>query len=229
MDDKINAQHQFFERLRNAPSYAPDPMVGKLDLDDNVVLHDYMWNSSLFQKKLDDMHVDINTVLVKPDPAPIRILAIQETAPALLWRLYLITGDDTAQLLEDGIHLRRKGFPEKIFGGRPNLDDFNIHSEKGVPLWRPNPRGGWYVDQNGSGVVWHASITTIDDLRKHQNFGPLFRADCNALRQFVQPLRRGESTREMTLKIDVPVAPADRLREGNPLYHPCQVNLAQGQ
>jgi hypothetical protein len=229
IDDELHSQQQFFHRLDYAANYVPDPMVEKLDMDDNIVRNDFKNNSKHFQERLDSMHVDINTVLIKPAPAPIRILAVEETNPALLWHLFLITGNDTAQLLEDGIHLRRQGFPEQILGGKPRLEDFSIHSEMGVNLWRPNGRGGWSVDDNGSGTVWHVSITTIDDLRKHQNFGPLFRVDCDALRQFVQPLRPGESTREATFKVDVPVAPADRLRQGNPLYHPCQVNLAQGR
>jgi len=229
MDDEVHHQEQFFYRLDYAGNYVPDPMTEKLDMDDPVLRADYRNNSKHFQERLDAMHVDINTVLVKPDPAPIRILAVEEASPALLWRLYLITGNDTAQLLEDGIHLRRQGFPEKILGGAPSLTDNAIHSEMGRVLWRPNGRGSWSLDDNGGSVVWHVSITTIDDLRKHQNFGPLFRLDCNALQQFTQPLHRGESTREITLKVDVPVSPSER-KPPTPTTPPvCQVDLLHGK
>ncbi len=91
-------------------------MTDKLDLDDPVLFRKYHDDPPSFTEKLKQMHVDINTVLVRPDPVNIRVLALQEGDPATLSTLYLLTGEDTGQQLEDGIHLRRRGFAEKIVG-----------------------------------------------------------------------------------------------------------------
>jgi len=58
-------------------------------------------------------------------------------------------------------------------------------------------------------------------------FGPQYHVDCAALQRFAQPLRPGESTRELTLKIDVPVTPAERQRfmAQCPMGAVCQINL----
>ena len=216
---------QFFNRMENPELYVPEPaMFDKLDLDDGVVLRGYRDDPPSFVQKLADMHVDINTVLVKPNPVPIRFLAIEEQTPVHLWHLFLLTGNDTSTLLEDGIHLRRQGFPEQILGGHVRSDDRRLHGEMGTILWRRDAKGRWSVDASTSGSIRNISSTTIDEIKKHRNLGPAFRVDCDALRKFAQPLRPGESTREMTLRIDVPTTPHERTKNG-PYYNTCRVDL----
>jgi hypothetical protein len=218
----VNSQKQFFYRLQNASNYVPEPQLfDKLDLDDNAMLTRYAQDPILFQKKLDALHVDINTVLVKPDPAPIRILAIEEASPERLWRLFLLTGNDTAQLRPDGIHIRRQGFPEEIRGGQPANDNLQLYGEMGVNLWRRNPQGGWQLDQMGGNAVNSLSGNTTNTERKHKRV-PLFHVDCDALRKFVQPLAAGESTRDMILKVNVPTTPEEQ-DWSQPI---CRVDLA---
>ena len=170
--DTYAAQQQFFDRWDNSELYVPDPMVEKLDIDDNVIRIKYREQSRLFTKKLDEMHVDINTVLVKPNPAPIRFVSVEEKDPVHLWHLFLLTGNDTAQLLEDGIHLRRQGFPEQILGGHVKYDDRRLHGEMGTILWKRDAAGRWRVDQNTSSWIWQISATTVDEIKKHENLGP---------------------------------------------------------
>jgi hypothetical protein len=214
--DYLHYQDQFFYRMSNADVYLPEPaLFDKLDLDDNVMYRHYEQDRPDFQRKLDAMHVDINTLLVKPDPNPIRILALEESSPEHLWRLFLLTGDDTAQLLKDGIHVRRRGFPEQILGGRHAREELQIHSEMGTPLWRPNPQGGWWLDKSGSGVVYAVGSHATRTEKKHKTVF-LYHVDCDALHQFVQPLAPGESTRDMILKVNIPSTPEQLT---------CQINL----
>jgi hypothetical protein len=207
-------------------------MIQKLDLDDSSVVTDYRFYPKHFQAKLDELHININTVLVRPDPANIRVLAAEEASPVRLWRLYLLTGEDTAQLLEDGIHLRRRGLPEKILGSPVKEDDERCHSEMSSVLWRPNARGGWTIDANGSGLMWRVSRTTVDETIKNRSSevgqatyqtAHRYQLDCAALHQFAQPLRTGEGNREMIFKVDVPVRPDWRPKEGADL--PCNIDL----
>jgi hypothetical protein len=134
----------------------------------------------------------------------------------------MLTGEDSAQQLEDGIHLRRQSFPEKLLGGPIKAKDPINHSEASRVLWRPDGRGGWRVDSSGSDFVRYISTSTIHEIKKHQDFGPSHHLDCDALRQFVQPLHPGETTRETTLKIDVPVSQAFDRSSNRP---PCVVWL----
>lgn len=222
------AQQQFFNRMASGDLYVPEPaMFDKLDLDDKVILRKYQNDPPFFTKRLKELQVDINTVLIKPNPAPIRFLAVEEQNPVHLWHLALLTGNDTAQLLEDGIHLRRQGFPEQILGGHVGNDDRRLHGEMGTILWRRDAQGRWRVDGNTSGWIWRISVTSIDEIKKHENLGPAFRVDCAALRKFVQPLSPGESSREMTLRVDVPVSPSERKKF--PRGQVCSVDLARGR
>ena len=223
-----DAQQQFFNRLDSGDLYVPEPAIfDKLDFDDRVILHKYRDQPRFFTQKLAELHVDINTVLVKPNPAPIRFLSIEEKTPVHLWHMFLLTGNNTATLLEDGIHLRRQGFPEQVLGGHVKSDDRRLHGEMGTILWRRDAQGRWRVDKNTSGWIWQISVTSIDDIKKHENLGPAFRVDCAALRKFVQPLPPGESSREMTLKVDVPVSESERKKF--PRGQVCSVDLARGR
>ena len=223
-----DAQQQFFDRLDSGDLYVPEPAIfDKLDLDDMVILRKYRDQPRFFTQKLAELHVDINTVLVKPNPVPIRFLSIEEKTPVHLWHMFLLTGNNTATLLEDGIHLRRQGFPEQILGGHVKSDDRRLHGEMGTILWRRDAQGRWRVDKNTSGWIWQISVTSIDEIKKHENLGPAFRVDCAALRKFVQPLPPGESSREMTLKVDVPVSEAERKKF--PRGQVCSVDLARGR
>ena len=220
------AQKQLFYRLAGAELYAPDPMIEKLDLDDKVLHQQYSNDPRLFQKKIDEMHVDINTVLVKPDPAPIRILALEESVPVKLWRLFLLTGNDTATQLEDGIHVRRQGFPEQILNGPAKSSDMlKIHSEMGTVLWRRDRNGAWRVEQDGKGVLWQVSVSEIHEIKKHEDIGVAFHVDCAALRRFGLPLKPGETTREMIAKVDVAATPAERLKF--PRGQVCNFNITR--
>ena len=89
-------------------------------------------------------------------------------------------------------------------------------------LWRRD-KGRWTADENTSAWIWRIGVSTIDEMKKHQNLGPLYRVDCDALRKFAQPLPAGVFSRELVLKIDVPVTPEQQgLARTNIIYHPCQ-------
>jgi hypothetical protein len=222
-----DSKQQVFNRVANPDLYVPEPaMFDNLDLDDNVILRKYRDQPRFFTQKLAELHVDINTVLVKTNLAPIRFLSIEEQTPVHLWHLFLLTGNYTATLFEDGIHLQRHGFPDQILGGHVRSDDRRLHGEMGTILWRRDAQGRWRVDANTSSWIWQISITSIDEIRKHEDLGPAFRVDCAALRKFVQPLPPGESAREMTLKVDVPVIPSERKKF--PRGQVCQVDIARG-
>src|SRR5258708_7964857 len=82
------AQEQFFFRMGQGNLYVPEPaMMDKLDLDDAVLLRKYQQDPPAFTEKLKQAKVDINTVLVRPNPVNIRVLALQEGNPATLWTL----------------------------------------------------------------------------------------------------------------------------------------------
>ena len=220
------AQKQFFYRLDSPDLYAPEPLLEKLDIDDKVLRRQYADDPRVFQKKLDEMHVDINTVLVKPNPAPIRILALEESQPVKLWRLFLLTGNDTATQLEDGIHVRRQGFPEQILGGHARSSDMlKLHSEMGAILWRRDRSGAWKVEQEGKSRLWQVSVSEIHEIKKHEDLGVAFHVDCAALRKFGRPLQPGETTREMIAKVDVAATPAERLKF--PRGQVCDFNITR--
>lgn len=228
----FDGQAQLLYRYQNAELYLPDPLIDKLDIDDNVVRRDYQNSPMIFRKKLDETHINPNSVLVRVNPAPIRFVSIEEHTPAQLWHLYLLTGNDTAQLLEDGLHLRRQGMPEQILGGAVGKDDQRLYSETGTILWRRDARSGrWALDENTAEWIRKISISHTDEIKKHENLGPLYVVDCNALRRFAQPLPAGTFSRELTVKIDVPVTrDPTNPPPTNPYYRPpCQVNLAQGR
>jgi len=221
----MHAQERFFYRVRAGDLYQPDPMIQKLDLDDPKIALEYQRDVTSFTKRLRELNIDINTVLVKPNPANIRVLTLQEGNPVKVWTLYLLTGEDTAQQLDDGIHLRRRGFVDKIVGWPVGEKDERGYSEASSVLWRPNGRGGWNVDDNGSNAIRWVSVTTLSEtekIRSPQVGGATekttvrYMVDCAALRQFARPLQPGETTREITLKVDVPVSPG----AGNP---PCML------
>ena len=125
----MHAQERFFYRVRAGDLYQPDPMIQKLDLDDPKIALEYQRDVTSFTKRLRELNIDINTVLVKPNPANIRVLTLQEGNPVKVWTLYLLTGEDTAQQLDDGIHLRRRGFADKIVGWPVGEKDERGYSE----------------------------------------------------------------------------------------------------
>jgi hypothetical protein len=225
-DDYVDAQRQFFDRLQfSGTLYVPEPqMLDKLDIDDRVIHTHYRDDPHFFQARLDELHVDLNTVLVRPIPENIRFLAVEEDSPVKLWRLFMLTGNDTATLFVDGIHVRRQGAPERILGTHVEKNNLHVHGEMGTVLWQPVGGGRWRLPHDAWGVVWQVSISTIDEIKKHENRGPLFRVDCDALRQFVQPFKNGVS-REMVLKVDVPVSAAERQKSHGPMSYACEVKL----
>jgi hypothetical protein len=228
----FDGQAQLLYRYQNAELYLPDPLIDKLDIDDNVVRRDYQNSPMIFRNKLDETHINPNSVLVRVNPAPIRFLSIEEHNPAHLWHLYVLTGSDTAQLLEDGIHLRRHGHPEQILGGGTGQDDQRLYSEMGTILWRRDAEtGGWNLDENTAEWIRQISISHTDEIKKHENLGPLYVVDCDALRGFAQPLPPGTLSRELTLKIDVPVTrDPTNPPPTNPYYRPpCLVDLAHSR
>jgi len=220
-----DAQKQFFYRFDSGDLYTAEPaMMDKLDLDDKVMLRKYRDSPRLFQEKLDQLHVDLTTVLVKPNPAAIRLLALEESVPVKRWRLYLLTGNDTATQLPDGIHVRRQGLPEAVLGSHVKKDDLKIYSEMGTPLWRRDSNG-WTVQQAGKSQLWQVSVSEIHEIKKHEDRGPAFHVDCAALRKFGRPLQPGETSREMIATVDVPVTPAERIKF--PRGQVCDFNLGR--
>ena len=215
------AQRQVLYRFAAGDLYIRDPdMIDKLDLDDGYEMNEYRFKTTLLATKAEALHIDLNTVFVKPNPNHVRFLALPYNEPVRFWRLFLLTGNDTAQLLEDGIHLRRNGFPEEVISINQDSGDERLHSEMGVILWR----NGRTVEPGTKALIRQISLATIDEIRKHENRGPLYRVNCDALRKFVQPLSAGESSREMVLKIDVPVSPEER--KDFPHIGGCPVDIA---